>query len=831
MPNDHKPTKGLEGLIDEIFPCELIKKSVFGEETLNEPRKYVTRCKSLFYLTTAYFFSLYRKKVDDPAWSVDKCFEKYEAKKIPYTTIRVLNTLEELYNKYYVNDSIVAHILVNSQINITLRTPQDCSLDNVLQMPTELGLDEDDDAYVMNFIFEFEPVKDIRHLPDPEKVGREKFEELLEHFYFFKNIELKKEEDGNIIFEVKFGKKIKIDGEKVDSFTVNSHHTLISREDGLYYLTDMQRRRESNNTFLRATYSSIYDEQIKKYFDIGGNTKESEFFYIDENGKKNDYSESEFFQEITGRQMPEEGYSPELFCRGLNTGSYKYINRLSMALVDSTYGTEALSTLVSLMHKHQRELNIEDLDKRLSGKIDLINADDLVLSVLDPSVKEIGWRSSVVWDDIVSRLLIIESPREILSEFIEEDRNVFDKILDQIAYRFCNAVDTKKIVTDKNKEMKTAKDELIFLYFGGKMVDIDEEQIKVWINKLNAMIAAKLIVKSLAEVASTRASKKENGIKQKKTKESIGGSIYPSTLLLEGFKKKLSSTETDPGGLLERTDRILRHSLQMTLCTFSSLIKTLKPWSNYEIKTYGGQMSDEEIKNYKIQIETTFIDAFKSKYGELGSLSTSDLFIELVKTCNDCVDEKTGSITKMGNSFRIMTGKESPLEVMDIWGIFSLKDGVMCVVPDKSNEGYTLNEIREQCQKNGKEARNLVKIYVEKAYRMLQLLGGSLFDMDSFNDLTQRAAYPFVGTYVDKRLNMDYHSIHNFAIVNNEGEETRIHILSEFAYKVNEKYYIIPNLLRTDREWWIQPIMIECEKLNRIIKKEEIYEDIESDEE
>ena len=558
MSDSTEPMIDTTELVGAIFPCEDLRNSVFGEgslkRSLNSRSKFVLRSKSLFYITNAYFYSLYRKwREKSPEISViNDIFEHLDGRFVPNSTMRVLNVMDELYSKYSINNNIVSHILTNCQINLsTRRTREDWGLNDILHLPIQLGLeDKTDDAYITKFTLEIDRIeRNARYLP-PESVGDKGFNDLLRHFRFFKRIWLEAEKDGNVIFKIMdddLETKVK---EKVDS-----HHTLIMRDGILYYLTNMQHRNNlSGDTSLLAIYSSIYDG-TNISIDIGADVKEPIF----------EYEGSEFFLEVTGKQFPEEGYCPELFYRGLNSGSYKYINRLSMALVDSIYGSpEGLITLVGLIRKHKGDLNINDLDRELYNLISQTETADITTSIkkkssLDFSINTITWRSSKMWDDIVSRLLIIESPREILSAFIEKVPDVFDKLLVQIEYRFSNAIDTDRIRREKDEEMKTAEKELIVLNFG--RMSIDEEHIRKWVNKTESMVAAKLIVKNLAEVATI---KNDDETSNDRPKESVGGSVYPSALLVQDFIGRLTSGETmDLDYVLKRTDNILRNSLVM----------------------------------------------------------------------------------------------------------------------------------------------------------------------------------------------------------------------------------------------------------------------------
>ena len=46
--------------------------------------------------------------------------------------------------------------------------------------------------------------------------------------------------------------------------------------------------------------------------------------------------------------------------------------------------------------------------------------------------------------------------------------------------------------------------------------------------------------------------------------------------------------------------------------------------------------------------------------------------------------------------------------------------------------------------------------------------------------------------------------------------QTDVNVLSEFSFSRSEVYYCLPNVIRSNYKWWIDPVMISFRKFNEI---------------
>ena len=100
------------------------------------------------------------------------------------------------------------------------------------------------------------------------------------------------------------------------------------------------------------------------------------------------------------------------------------------------------------------------------------------------------------------------------------------------------------------------------------------------------------------------------------------------------------------------------------------------------------------------------------------------------------------------------------------------------------------------------------------------------YDHDLLNTI-----YPFTAAFNRRRENPDGYETVNFSLnidIDNDNNlefQTDINVLSEFSYKRNEVYYCLPNVIRSNYKWWIDPILINFRKFNDIFnhtRKEEL---------
>ena len=78
--------------------------------------------------------------------------------------------------------------------------------------------------------------------------------------------------------------------------------------------------------------------------------------------------------------------------------------------------------------------------------------------------------------------------------------------------------------------------------------------------------------------------------------------------------------------------------------------------------------------------------------------------------------------------------------------------------------------------------------------------------------------FPYVVRYSERNENRDRCSVCQY-IINTDGgfEDTKIKLLTEYDYVMNELYYCIPNAECSTKNWWVSPFLISCRRFDDLI--------------
>ena len=129
------------------------------------------------------------------------------------------------------------------------------------------------------------------------------------------------------------------------------------------------------------------------------------------------------------------------------------------------------------------------------------------------------------------------------------------------------------------------------------------------------------------------------------------------------------------------------------------------------------------------------------------------------------------------------------------------------------------------------EDRTTANAWINVALDILEYFKtGSLRDTSMDGDIFN-AIYPFTAVFNRGKENLDGYKTVNFSLNIDVDEDTPgdqhmdINVLSEFVYDRSEVYYCLPNILRSNYKWWIDPILISFREFN------DIFSDIRKDDE
>lgn len=119
------------------------------------------------------------------------------------------------------------------------------------------------------------------------------------------------------------------------------------------------------------------------------------------------------------------------------------------------------------------------------------------------------------------------------------------------------------------------------------------------------------------------------------------------------------------------------------------------------------------------------------------------------------------------------------------------------------------------------------KRHIERTAAQLHtyLTTGS-FDKNETKGDFNSAIHPIVGRYISNSESNDQCRIASFSIridVDANGQfdyMKSINILTEFHYQIDEYYYCLPNIGRSNFDWWIDPLVVSVNDFDSIFSKE-----------
>lgn len=401
------------------------------------------------------------------------------------------------------------------------------------------------------------------------------------------------------------------------------------------------------------------------------------------------------------------------------------------------------------------------------------------------------------WDSVVIMLLIEISPKVVLENIIRRDRDLFFKICANLHARSYDpeklsvfALD-KPVLEDVVNKLSAAK------FILGEAGGFGKLPTEKTYSKLFPRAATMLILSKL------------NDMDEDDAEESL---IYTGNLQNNIALLERASTEFDLEKGLRYACIILGETVKHTICFYEGLFAYGKAKSELSKKTAGKTLSRKALLEQQKKLETEFLKAARAKAETLpaevavdtkNALKLLDLFVEF---CGKCT-LKDGMILENSKHLYAAVGK---YEVVDLRRFDTMAAQLM---------GH-----------RGTDPTS-VKAWVDTTLEILEFFAtGAMPDTTMDNDLFN-AVYPFTAVFNRRKENQDGYKTVNFSLNIDTDEESPvlkpldINVLSEFVYDRSEVYYCVPNVLRSNFKWWIDPILISFRDFNNI------FSDIRKDDE
>lgn len=512
---------------------------------------------------------------------------------------------------------------------------------------------------------------------------------------------------------------------------------------------------------------------------ISGDGFKTLFFTVSENEPKEDddffiqSDPEDHFYEITGEDWSFDTNDQALkknsdFIDQVHAINYKYIKNLALAISDAiSVNRGSKRALYRAFHARHRDV----FDK-------LPSSEDIETVSLD-------------WDGIVVMLLIEASPSSVLEALFRAVPQTFFTIANNLCKRIDNPDMPIYGLGDNELEAKveeTMRTSLIIGEVGafGKIPRVRSDE------RLKARAEALLIVSSLSSV-----------LEEDLVEKSIcAGNIYDNISLLKKMKGDRSAEQRSKYVCI-----ILGETFRHLICFYNGLIEYGDIKAKFDAESCNCCFPEQKIASYQKQMYTSFMNAAKKSADELKKYNSAEydgmikLIYEFISLCEACGSSASSSME--GYKLYSAIGRHEILNVGEF----------------KSYITGSLNNLPPIDEGN-------VDAWIPFALDILQYLRSG--KLKGTPDSPIRAIYPYSATYNRGNENYDGYKTVTFTLnfdIDGDGvEKEYINVLTEFTYSPSNVFYCLPNALRSNRKWWIDPVLINFKKFNEIFEEEEIGE-------
>ena len=677
------------------------------------------------------------------------------------SSLRIINSLRKAYVQYPATSELIQFVL--SDIQFQMLQGPDSELYELFENLCSFRVKDFSLTQYYKLIAEWRVAPSRFNMNSNILAGM--FQKLLHSMTFLKEYELVNE-DGNFSFIEKEASEI---GEYGKYSIVPVSHLIYHNPEfqlDAYALYSIERIEEDGNKSLGLRYISG-----SGYKTLSFTVNEEE---VDSEEEKDSHIVSDaedYYYEIIGEEWDFDTEEQTVkkndnFIDQVHAINYKYIKNLALSISDAISvnmgSKKALYNAYHLRHK--------DVFEKITSPTDIENI------TLD-------------WDGIIVMLLIESSPTSVLETLFRAVPQTFITV----AKNLCKRIDnpdmpiyglSEKELLDKVNEL--IKNKLIVGETGGfgKIPRARSD------DRLQARAASLLIVSSLSSV-----------LEEENVEKSIcAGNIYDNISLL----KKMKADD----GVEQRSKYvsiILGETFRHLICFYKGLIEYGEVKARFDAESCNSCFSEQKIASYQKQMHNAFMAAAKDSAEELKEYSSDDtkavlkLLQKFITLCEQCSSSARSSSIE-GHKLYSAIGRH------DILNINEFKSFALGCINNLSD----INETN-------------VDAWISFALDTLRYLRTGSLKRSEESPIN--AIYPFTATYNRGNENYDGYKTVTFVLNINqdgEGEDNKeyINVLTEFTYNLSNVFYCLPNVLRSNKKWWIDPVLINFKKFNDIFEEE-----------
>jgi len=791
--------------------------------------------------------ALYLKRLLAGVQSTNAYFKKASS------GLRILRVLDGLYDNFDMNFLVIKYFITNLQIDMGFNFQGKGGLSQLIGFPDEKSLrltcssDEFEKngqnlAEAFNFVSVCRGDPDLNRSKDSGKypIGNIllAFNDVFKTMEFMKRVKLDIDSEGNVNFieTTSNGEEKYIPSHGVVKIfetveTENIKHTGVYKSGmdipkkiniGFYLLEKIEYLQDTSkiNAAVKLLYQSFDEnDSVSVYFsENDGLEPEDCNFSISQ-----EKSAADYFKRVTGYLPGMQSSAP--FFRGMITAHYRYFNILAPSIVDAidkdidvkqrilikfvkeeeTLFKDALEPAFKILESAGIEKFPDKWEEKIDKLCDYISNDPLLEG------NEFHFRTVVDWDALLLRILIYEGPSEILKtvllcekkdyEIKDKDivENTCKKIIAGLEMRYIDEIfEVREVAKEQEKYYEKIKEKLDKLkdYYPKNKKYIWKMQCKVLAQSYIDTIISKLTIIN------------EEDEDKNSTDKFAENSIQDTLEIFEVYKEEKAYS---------KAYRVFLETIKTFLSFYAGIRESCDLRISYEFEKSALRLSSEKIYNNQSEIENIFFESVGEKNSEL-----SKLF-------NDKSDEADAVECALKELWNF--AKMSPEEIKYYKAVL----GRAPINAEKLAKVFNVNEEKIRFIHNEKEY-NFEKakecgVIIECLENIIRFLAGEKDNHDKSNrmdykEYVKMVVYPQIVTFAKKHEDSDANKC---LIMNHSGmladwHKSGVQILTEFKY-TNNSYYVLPNINSIDTEWWVEPILVSCDRFDEMIRKTSVYKE------
>ena len=785
--NERQLRKERMGIIRSILERDItdenIRQYIFGSEDLEEAivntNNYVQYIKNVLSLTFYFSYACYRYDMDQGN-NISEKLSKHNSR-------RIIKSLRDAFGRYPITHELIQFVLTDIQFDLA---QGDSELKKVFGDLSRYDMSE------FSFNPYFKLIADYNKNPSRFQFSRLEllrlFGELLETLTFLGDYQLKEYDLDQFSFE----RKPYVRSKSQYSDLPLSH--IFFRDDsryfgGIYHLFSVETRGQNTDAKEVLQNKEAAVGVTLRYFTPAGDRSIAFTLPQEEDGEgEGSHLEGqrahEVYLEVTGQKLVANPRSTGSTKSSnsidqVHTVNYKYIKNLALAISDAISANEGSKKALYDRFYRVYPYIFEKPSMSKQEQTDLASR---------PYEDK-----SLDWDTIVIMLLIEASPSLVLEHLMWKVPQTFFSITKNLYRRTYDVENLSIFNADeddlKDEVVKIVNEKLIMGEAGG-FGKIPTPKVS---ERLKARAKAMLIISRLTML-------QEN--------EQDENLIYTGNLRSNISLLQKMDTEEENEKRIKYACIILGETIKHIMCFYSGLFEFGKVKAVYDTLAFDKCLSKMEIAKYQNSLEKRFFAAARQEAERLAPMASVNpgetlvLLDQFMEFCEKC----SPSNNVLTDNARYLYAAVGKYEIIN-----------MAVLKKE------LNALRS----GSKDAYNHdADLWVSTTLRILEYFKTGSFGDTPINSDLFNTIYPFTAVFNRGKENSDGYKTVNFSLNididedSNPDFQTDINVLSEFSFARSEVYYCLPNVIRSNYKWWIDPVLISFKEFNDIfsdIRKED----------